>query len=203
VTAIGLRLLRMDEALWRTDPSIAGERLPRPKRVAPRSEPADDPASDEPDRPEGRPGHSVPEMAAPTTALREIALSETSPNVEASGGQPDAGSAATATQAQLRAAVGNLSVVMFATAECPHCRRARAFLQANGIRYTERNIDTDPAARAELTRRSGETAVPTLEVDGTLLQAGFSPATPGDALARAVERRLGIPGARVQFKAGS
>lgn len=107
------------------------------------------------------------------------------------------------TKADVRGALDATSVVMFSTETCPHCARARAFLAANGIRYTELDIDKNADARSDLERRTGQTAVPTFIVDGEASAPGFSPERLGNAMARAVERRLGVPGAEIRFKPGA
>ncbi|GAB6053856.1 hypothetical protein JCM17960_26760 [Magnetospira thiophila] len=51
-------------------------------------------------------------------------------------------------------------VVVYGTRLCPHCIRARKFLQSKGIRYT--NVDVSATAQlAEMKQRSkGRTSVP-------------------------------------------
>jgi glutaredoxin len=80
---------------------------------------------------------------------------------------------------------------MFSTSWCGVCRQARAFFDANGLRPTERDIERDPAARAEIQRLTGKTAVPVFLVDGVLL-AGFSEGSMKQTLVGSVERRLGV-----------
>jgi glutaredoxin len=64
-------------------------------------------------------------------------------------------------------------VVMFSADWCPVCRRARAFLAERHIPYTDRNIETDPAARKEYERQGGR-GVPLILV-GERRLSGFSP----------------------------
>lgn len=46
-------------------------------------------------------------------------------------------------------------VVMYATAWCPYCAKARAYFGRNGIAYTEHDIEKFPAAHAEFKRLGG------------------------------------------------
>jgi glutaredoxin len=62
---------------------------------------------------------------------------------------------------------------MFSADWCPVCRRARAFLAERHIPYTDRNIETDPAARKEYERQGGR-GVPLILV-GERRLSGFSP----------------------------
>jgi len=61
-------------------------------------------------------------------------------------------------------------VQVYTTAWCRDCRAAKQFLDANGIAYTEINVDNDPAASAEVLRRVGKRAVPQLVIDGEWFQ---------------------------------
>jgi glutaredoxin 3 len=87
---------------------------------------------------------------------------------------------------------------MFATTSCPVCTRARAFLNANGLRSEERDIDRDERARAELKRLTGKASVPTFLVDGVLVGPGFSESSLTRALVSSTEKRLGVRGLEVQ-----
>ena len=52
-------------------------------------------------------------------------------------------------------------VVMYSTAWCPYCERARALLERKGARLREVKVDEDPAERqAMLTRSGGRRSVP-------------------------------------------
>jgi glutaredoxin len=77
-------------------------------------------------------------------------------------------------------------VVMYATAHCPVCQKARRWLLEQGIPYREIDLERDPAAARELAAK-GQAAgvpvngVPVFEAGGRLL-SGFDPA----ALQRAI-----------------
>ena len=51
-------------------------------------------------------------------------------------------------------------VLMYATAWCPYCARARELLQRKGIAFEEIDVDTRPQARAEMLARSRRHTVP-------------------------------------------
>jgi len=46
-------------------------------------------------------------------------------------------------------------VVMYSTAWCGYCDRARALLNRKGVSVTEIKVDEDPAERETMLRRSG------------------------------------------------
>lgn len=58
------------------------------------------------------------------------------------------------------------NVVMYTTAWCPYCVRARRLLDAKGVRYTDIRVDAEPERRAEMeTRADGRTSVPQIFID--------------------------------------
>lgn len=56
-------------------------------------------------------------------------------------------------------------VEIFTAPGCADCEQAKAFLREHGIPYREWSVAEEPA-RAELVKRSGRAAVPTLYIDG-------------------------------------
>jgi len=82
-----------------------------------------------------------------------------------------------------------MEVQVYTTAWCRDCRAAKQFLDANGIAYTEINLDVDPADSAEVLRHVGKRAVPQLVIDGEW----FQPYKPGRGLLfDELRQRLGI-----------
>jgi len=51
--------------------------------------------------------------------------------------------------------VSGNEVVMYSTARCPYCRRAREHLTKKGIPFSEWDIETNPYARAEYSTLKG------------------------------------------------
>ncbi len=78
---------------------------------------------------------------------------------------------------------------MYATSWCPSCRRARAYLDHNGIAYSEYDIDDDADAKARLSQINPRTSIPTFQIDD-IVQVGFSPESFQQKLNEAVRRRL-------------
>jgi glutaredoxin len=98
------------------------------------------------------------------------------------------------TQADVDRALRSTRVVMYATSSCPYCRKARQYFVRNGIPVQELDIDANRDAREELIGLTGQTSVPTIEIEGRLLAAGFSEDRITQALVSSVEQRLGIHG---------
>lgn len=51
-------------------------------------------------------------------------------------------------------------VLMFVKSWCPYCDRARALLKSKGVAFEEIDIDSQPAQREEMVRRSQRRTVP-------------------------------------------
>ncbi len=82
-------------------------------------------------------------------------------------------------------------VLLFSTSWCPHCRTARQWLQANGVPFEEKDVESDPSAQSllvELGRKQGLSenmlsSVPILYVKGQLI-LGFNQAEVARLLGR-------------------
>jgi glutaredoxin 3 len=58
------------------------------------------------------------------------------------------------------------NVVIYTTAYCPYCIRARSLLDKKGVEYTDLRIDDNPALRPEMIEKaSGRTSVPQIFID--------------------------------------
>ena len=71
--------------------------------------------------------------------------------------------------------VAQLDVVLYSTAWCGYCRKAREFFAANGIRYVEYDIEKNPAAFSEH-RRPGGRGVPLITVGDDVVKGYNEPA---------------------------
>jgi len=57
------------------------------------------------------------------------------------------------------------NVVMYATAVCPYCVRARKLLEKKGVQWEEIRVDVEPERRDEMESRSGRETVPQVFID--------------------------------------
>lgn len=61
------------------------------------------------------------------------------------------------------------TVLMYATAYCPYCTKARQLLDKKGIHYQEIRIDDDPSKREEMIAKSHRHTVPQIFINGNAI----------------------------------
>ena len=61
---------------------------------------------------------------------------------------------------------GAAEVVVYGTARCPFCVRARALLDSKGIEYQDIRLEQQPQRREEMERLSRRRTVPQIFIDG-------------------------------------
>lgn len=76
-------------------------------------------------------------------------------------------------KAQPVGAAASHGVTMYSTEWCGVCRRARSYFAANGIAYTEIDVEKSEAGRREFTELGGK-GVPLIVAGGKVMR-GFSP----------------------------
>ena len=84
----------------------------------------------------------------------------------------------------------NTPIELYSTSWCGYCKKARAFLKENNIRYLEYDIEKDAYAKEKHEqllgshKKAGKTGVPLFVVDGKILY-GFNPKRLTKAIAQA------------------
>jgi glutaredoxin-like YruB-family protein len=66
-------------------------------------------------------------------------------------------------------------VIVYSGPGCPACGSAKTYLRRRGVRFREIDIARDPHAAQRLVKRSGQMAVPQIDIDGHLI-VGFDQA---------------------------
>jgi glutaredoxin-like YruB-family protein len=66
-----------------------------------------------------------------------------------------------------------MTVTIYTTTHCPWCQKTKEFFKANNVKYTERNVEEDQKAAAEMVEKSGQMGVPVIDVNGTII-VGFN-----------------------------
>jgi glutaredoxin-like YruB-family protein len=59
-------------------------------------------------------------------------------------------------------------VKVYSTPNCPWCKKAKQFLQSNDILFNDLDVASDKAARDEMIKKTGQLAVPVIEIDGEI-----------------------------------
>jgi glutaredoxin len=86
----------------------------------------------------------------------------------------------------------DVAVAMYMTSWCPVCRRARAWLERQGVPFVEHDVETDARAARLMRSLNPRGAVPMFDVDGRIL-IGFSPPMLRQALELAEQERRDGP----------
>ena len=63
-------------------------------------------------------------------------------------------------------------IIMYTTANCPYCVRAKELLAAKGLSYKEMRVDMDEELRQDMMQKSGRRTVPQIFINGQAI-GGF------------------------------
>lgn len=63
-------------------------------------------------------------------------------------------------------------VTIYSTSWCGFCHAAKQYLDKLGVKYTELNIEEDPAAAEAVMKKSGQMGVPVIDIGGEIV-VGF------------------------------
>jgi len=78
-----------------------------------------------------------------------------------------------------------IGVIMYMTAWCPYCDKARNYLRSLNVNLIEYNVEQDKSKKEEMLSKSGGSkGVPLIDIEGIIIK-GYNP----DAIKTAVERR--------------
>jgi len=74
-----------------------------------------------------------------------------------------------------------MTVKIYTTPTCPWCAKTKEWLKAKKIKYTEYNVVADVKARNEMLKKSAQSGVPVLDIDGQII-VGYDPSAIEKAL---------------------
>lgn len=66
-----------------------------------------------------------------------------------------------------------MAITIYSTPSCSYCTMAKKYFRENGISYTEYNVAQNFQKADEMVRKSGQTGVPVLDINGRIL-VGFN-----------------------------
>lgn len=64
------------------------------------------------------------------------------------------------------------SITIYTASWCAFCHAAKQYLDKKGLKYTDKDIESDPLIAEEAIAKSGQMGVPVLDIDGTII-VGF------------------------------
>jgi glutaredoxin len=80
---------------------------------------------------------------------------------------------------------GDVDVIMYATNWCPHCKKAKQYLDSLGVSLIVYDIDADRSKKAEMLEKSGgSNGVPLIDVEGIIIRGNNQA-----AIKKAVEKK--------------
>ena len=62
-----------------------------------------------------------------------------------------------------------MTVKVYSTKSCPYCVMAKDFLKKNKVKFEDIGLESNEEAVQEMIEKSGQTGVPVLDIDGTII----------------------------------
>lgn len=63
-------------------------------------------------------------------------------------------------------------ITIYTTPTCTYCKMTKAFFKEHNVTYEEKDVASDHALVEEMVKKSGQMAVPVIDIDGKIL-VGF------------------------------
>ena len=60
-------------------------------------------------------------------------------------------------------------ITIYTTTWCGFCKIAKKYMDEQGIKYEEKDVERDPTAASESVEKSGQMGVPVIDVEGTII----------------------------------
>lgn len=60
-------------------------------------------------------------------------------------------------------------ITIYSADWCAFCHAAKDYLDKKGIQYVDKDVESDPAIAQEVINKSGQTGIPVLDIDGTII----------------------------------
>ena len=60
-------------------------------------------------------------------------------------------------------------VIIYSATWCAFCHAAKDYLDKKGVKYTDKDVDSDRAIAEEAVKVSGQTGIPVLNVNGQII----------------------------------
>ena len=66
-----------------------------------------------------------------------------------------------------------MKVTVYSTPTCPWCKKVKAFLKENKVKFKSINVAKDKKSADDMMKKTGQMGVPVIEVDGKII-VGFN-----------------------------
>jgi len=63
-------------------------------------------------------------------------------------------------------------ITIYTTPTCAYCKMTKAFFKEHNVAYEEKDVANDHALAEEMVKKSGQMAVPVIDIDGQII-VGF------------------------------
>lgn len=60
-------------------------------------------------------------------------------------------------------------ITIYSADWCAFCHATKDYLDKKGIQYQEKNVEEDPTFAQEAMNKSGQTGIPVIDIDGTII----------------------------------
>ncbi len=61
------------------------------------------------------------------------------------------------------------NVIIYSTPTCVYCKKAKEFFTQHNVAYVEKDVYADTAAREEMVHKTGQLAVPVIDIGGKIV----------------------------------
>jgi len=65
--------------------------------------------------------------------------------------------------------MSDTNITVYSATWCAFCHAAKEYLDKLGIKYTDKDVEADPAAGLEAVDKSGQRGIPVLDIAGTVI----------------------------------
>jgi glutaredoxin 3 len=65
--------------------------------------------------------------------------------------------------------MSDTNTIVYSASWCAFCHAAKEYLDKLGVKYTEKDVESDPEAGLEAVTKSGQRGIPVLDIGGTVI----------------------------------
>jgi len=65
--------------------------------------------------------------------------------------------------------MSDTNVIVYSATWCAFCHAAKNYFDQKGVKYTDKDVESDPAAGLEAVDKSGQRGIPVIDIGGTII----------------------------------